>query len=326
MMGRRGNPSEEAAGAGGRGKVTPVQIAFLVERYLEDKGYASTLASFRSEAATHVSRKRRRQRLPKGLLTLQQILEEYVTLKEQRIVLDREKQRVDAVIRGIDEAVQAYRSSAAPPRASKFLSAPSTPHAPLPPGVSFVPSHGHLATFQTRSPGSVPSLDSVSPTFPLNAGQQVAVLPLSGASPGSQLREPSSRASSAAKILFAQPPDSAPWQERPEETQRGSTKLVNVSSGPGSDIGEKAGTGEDDFDFSNLCFDLSSSDLHFLNIHLGPDGLAQAPVEEAESSQRLDREEPAGEKGSTGGGGAVTATRGVTKRVKLSNPGDPPSL
>ncbi|RRT41696.1 hypothetical protein B296_00049203 [Ensete ventricosum] len=35
----------------GKGKVTPVQIAFIVDRYLADNHFASTLAAFRSEAS-----------------------------------------------------------------------------------------------------------------------------------------------------------------------------------------------------------------------------------------------------------------------------------
>lgn len=35
----------------GKGKVTPVQIAFIVDRYLADNHFTATLAAFRSEAS-----------------------------------------------------------------------------------------------------------------------------------------------------------------------------------------------------------------------------------------------------------------------------------
>lgn len=35
----------------GKGKVTPVQIAFIVDRYLSDNSYAHTRSTFRSEAS-----------------------------------------------------------------------------------------------------------------------------------------------------------------------------------------------------------------------------------------------------------------------------------
>lgn len=40
----------------GTGKVTPMQIAFIVDRYLSDNNYSTTLSSFRSEASDLLSR------------------------------------------------------------------------------------------------------------------------------------------------------------------------------------------------------------------------------------------------------------------------------
>lgn len=40
----------------GKGKVTPVQIAFIVDRYLSDNNYTQTRSTFRSEASNLISR------------------------------------------------------------------------------------------------------------------------------------------------------------------------------------------------------------------------------------------------------------------------------
>lgn len=40
----------------GKGKVTPVQIAFIVDRYLSDNSYTNTRSTFRSEASDLISR------------------------------------------------------------------------------------------------------------------------------------------------------------------------------------------------------------------------------------------------------------------------------
>lgn len=48
-MGKRNQA--EKRGNLGKGKVTPVQIAFIVGRYLTDNNYNNTLSAFKSEAA-----------------------------------------------------------------------------------------------------------------------------------------------------------------------------------------------------------------------------------------------------------------------------------
>ena len=122
QMGR--HPSERTPANAGKGKVTPTQIAFIVDRYLAESGYTSTLASFRSECQLHSSATRTKD-LPKGLLSLAEILDDYVTLKGQRIVLDQEKQRVETLIRGMQDVVQTYHSSGTDDLSS--LAFPSTP-------------------------------------------------------------------------------------------------------------------------------------------------------------------------------------------------------
>ncbi|CAA0836326.1 Unknown protein [Striga hermonthica] len=78
----------------GRGKVTPVQIAFLVDRYLSDNDYAHTRASFRSEASSLIP-KSPVQEAPRSLLSLGAILDEYITLKEQKVWVDQERRRLE---------------------------------------------------------------------------------------------------------------------------------------------------------------------------------------------------------------------------------------
>lgn len=45
------SPASSPAMGIGKGKVTPIQIAFIVERFLADNNYENTLAAFRSEAS-----------------------------------------------------------------------------------------------------------------------------------------------------------------------------------------------------------------------------------------------------------------------------------
>lgn len=45
----------------GKGKVSPVQVAFIVDRYLSNKNYSKTLSLFRSEASLLISQANGRQ-------------------------------------------------------------------------------------------------------------------------------------------------------------------------------------------------------------------------------------------------------------------------
>ncbi|CAA7406394.1 unnamed protein product [Spirodela intermedia] len=180
-MGKQQSPPEKIPANAGKGKVTPVQIAFIVDRYLADSGYTATLASFRSEAAGRFSKTRNREP-PKGLLSLAEILDEYVKLKEQRIVVDQEKHRVEALLRGINDAVQAYHSagidggrSTVSPLPHNYLPSPSTPHPPPPSEVSVRPAVSSFPHYSSSisPPGSdlvrnVLVLKSPSPVVPGN--------------------------------------------------------------------------------------------------------------------------------------------------------------
>ncbi|XP_050380778.1 uncharacterized protein LOC126798005 isoform X2 [Argentina anserina] len=78
----------------GKGTVTPVQIAFLVDQYLSDNSYTQSRSLFRTEASSLFSKSPLRE-VPKSLLSLSEILNEYIALKEQKVLLDHEKARVE---------------------------------------------------------------------------------------------------------------------------------------------------------------------------------------------------------------------------------------
>lgn len=58
----------------GKGKVTPVQVAFLVDRYLADNNYSKTRSTFRSEASSVIS-KSFLQEVLFGLLCLSRLID-----------------------------------------------------------------------------------------------------------------------------------------------------------------------------------------------------------------------------------------------------------
>ncbi|PKA46088.1 hypothetical protein AXF42_Ash015379 [Apostasia shenzhenica] len=130
----------------GKGKVTPVQIAFIVDRYLANNSYSATLASFRSEASDLLSRTQGKE-APKGLMGLADILDDYISLKEQRLMIDREKQRLETALQGMQEVMRAYNSGTA----VGSVPAPLPVSSPIPPqglGSPMVPSYfmSHLAS------------------------------------------------------------------------------------------------------------------------------------------------------------------------------------
>ncbi|KAF9596784.1 hypothetical protein IFM89_013331 [Coptis chinensis] len=101
----------------GKGKVTPVQIAFIVDRYLSDNNFTQTRSSFRTEASNLISKTNVKE-APKSLLSLDAILDEYICLKEQKVLLgqekvrvDEEKHRVELLLQGMQNVMQAYNSS-----------------------------------------------------------------------------------------------------------------------------------------------------------------------------------------------------------------------
>ncbi|KAJ0987845.1 hypothetical protein J5N97_006201 [Dioscorea zingiberensis] len=134
----------------GKGKVTPVQIAYIVGRYLADNNYTNTLSAFRSEAADLFSKTLGKE-APKGLMGLGDILDEYISLKEQRLVLDHEKRRLEMALRGIQDVMRVYYSTgvestslpSSPPLLPHVMAASTAPFFPAPKNVGGYPT-GHI--------------------------------------------------------------------------------------------------------------------------------------------------------------------------------------
>ncbi|KAK9920500.1 hypothetical protein M0R45_029055 [Rubus argutus] len=101
----------------GKGTVTPVQIAFLVDQYLSDNNYTGARSVFRTEASSLFSKSPIRE-VPKSLLSLSEILNEYIALKEQKVLLDhekvrveQEKSRVQALLNGLQNSMNIYNAT-----------------------------------------------------------------------------------------------------------------------------------------------------------------------------------------------------------------------
>ncbi|KAJ6331583.1 hypothetical protein OIU76_010043 [Salix suchowensis] len=120
----------------GKGKVTPLQIAFIVDRYLSDNNLSQTRSIFRTEASPLISKSPVRE-APKTLLSLGAILNDYICLKEQKVVLDQErvrleqeKLRVQNLLHGMQQVMNVYNASGnvapAPPAASPMIQASAT--------------------------------------------------------------------------------------------------------------------------------------------------------------------------------------------------------
>ncbi|KAL8094243.1 uncharacterized protein LOC141692824 [Apium graveolens] len=100
----------------GKGQVTPVQIAFLVDRYLADNKFTNTRSSFRIEAS-HLLSRSPVQEAPKSLLSLGELIDDYIVLKGKKVILDQEKGcieqeniRVQNLIKGMQDVMNAYNN------------------------------------------------------------------------------------------------------------------------------------------------------------------------------------------------------------------------
>ncbi|KAG8647713.1 hypothetical protein MANES_09G100200v8 [Manihot esculenta] len=105
----------------GKGKVTPMQVAFIVDRYLYDNNFSETRSVFRNEASSLIS-KSPVQEAPKSLLSLGAMLNEYICLKEQKVMVDQErvrleqeKFRVQTLLQGMQDVMNAYNASGSAP-------------------------------------------------------------------------------------------------------------------------------------------------------------------------------------------------------------------
>lgn len=145
----------------GKGRLTPIQVAYLVDRYLFENNFTNTLHAFRSEASCLFS-KTIDKKVPEGLLSLGNILDEYITLKEQKTNMEREKKKHSALVQGIQESLLLYASdsvvgtplpSSTPihlPHSSSSILVPNP--SPLSHHFSLQPPPGMLMPLPTPSP------------------------------------------------------------------------------------------------------------------------------------------------------------------------------
>ncbi|KAL3753600.1 hypothetical protein ACJRO7_000930 [Eucalyptus globulus] len=146
----------------GKGKVTPVQIAFIVDRYLHDNGYHQSRSAFRAEASSLA--KSPLHEAPKGLLSLDAMLNEYISLKEQKVAVDQERVqleqerwRIQALLQGMQDAMSAYNTAAG---------GPPTPVIQAPPADNLVVAHPPPPNPSGGSPTGCPAYNTPSPVLP----------------------------------------------------------------------------------------------------------------------------------------------------------------
>ncbi|GMH10201.1 hypothetical protein Nepgr_012042 [Nepenthes gracilis] len=140
-MGRQAKPRKPENSVG-KGKVTPVQVAFIVDRYLADNNYSETRSIFRTEASSLLAKSTAFE-APKTLLTLGVMLDEYICLKEEKVILEQEKSqleqeksRVQALLQGMQDLMNIYNSNAScsmpqPPAVVPSVAAKSMAMSPL---------------------------------------------------------------------------------------------------------------------------------------------------------------------------------------------------
>ncbi|KAJ1437319.1 hypothetical protein SESBI_03646 [Sesbania bispinosa] len=150
----------------GKGKVTPTQIAFIVDRYLIDNNFSSTRSAFRNEASSLIAHSPI-QEAPKSLLTLGEMLDEYICLKEQKVILDQEKvlveqenNRVQMLLQGMQNVMTAYN-------ASGNLPAPAAK-----PAVAAVPQPAHSNKSHPGVPTSVQNKMNIQSLPPSNSNAE----------------------------------------------------------------------------------------------------------------------------------------------------------
>ncbi|XP_049408619.1 uncharacterized protein LOC125871947 isoform X2 [Solanum stenotomum] len=154
----------------GKGKVTPVQIAFIVDRYLSDNSFTETRTTFRSEAS-HLLAKSPVNEAPRSLLSLGDMLDEYISLKEQKVFMDQEKCRLDHektrvqnLLNGMQHVMNAYNASTNLTLPSSIGASSSIPktgyYSAYTSGAlmsASMPSNTALDTMKFSSPNSIPS-------------------------------------------------------------------------------------------------------------------------------------------------------------------------
>ncbi|XP_062190561.1 uncharacterized protein LOC133893537 [Phragmites australis] len=152
-------------------KVTPVQVAFLVERYLADNGFHAALAAFRSDAA-HLFKPHHHKPAPKGLLPLADILHDYIALKEARIA-------IDSAMHAMHSLVSTYYSSSSPyppPTPPMLVPLPAGPGGAQPSSPPLVPPLFVAAPAASSSPPSQGTAGYASPVVHHYAHTSTAVV------------------------------------------------------------------------------------------------------------------------------------------------------
>lgn len=120
----------------GKGKVTAVQVAFMVEQYLAENKYTNALAAFRSDAgdlfAKMKAKTKKEKEKEQKLLGLREILDEYISLKEQKLLLQRDRMRLDNAMLAFHHLFRTYYSDTTSSSAASDPSSSSPPHLILP--------------------------------------------------------------------------------------------------------------------------------------------------------------------------------------------------
>ncbi|KAL5180291.1 hypothetical protein HKD37_01G001457 [Glycine soja] len=98
---------------GRRRNINPVHVAFIVDKYLCDNHFSNTRCIFRNEASSLFATSSINQ-LPK---TLEEMLNEYIFLKKQNVVLNQErvmvmeeKNRIQILLQGMQNALNTYNA------------------------------------------------------------------------------------------------------------------------------------------------------------------------------------------------------------------------
>ncbi|KAJ7950218.1 Myosin-M heavy protein [Quillaja saponaria] len=114
-----------------KGKVTPTQVAFIVDQYLCDNNYFQSRTVFRNEASSLIPNSP--IQAPNNLLSLGDMLNEYISLKEQKVMVDQERIRVEEekcriqmMLQGMQNVMNAYNASGIP--YTPNISAPAKVH------------------------------------------------------------------------------------------------------------------------------------------------------------------------------------------------------
>ncbi|XP_057544394.1 uncharacterized protein LOC130823679 isoform X3 [Amaranthus tricolor] len=180
----------------GKGKITPVQVAFIVDRYLADNNFSKTRNAFREEASSLIP-KSSLQEAPKTLLSLAELLDDYVWLKEQRVMIEHEKlglaqerTRIQNLLQGMQDLMNIFNNSPVVP--ANYVTSP--------------PPHPVSASVPPNSMVTSSSAGTNSSALPNNASQRHHInhqsSPLPSSSPSFAQGGSHIQGSNVARTLF----------------------------------------------------------------------------------------------------------------------------